>query len=104
MRCSRRETSASNARLSGLMSAVVVMAAQHPLGFDGTQMARKASEFKIIPACEGCGGWQRRRPERYEPPGGCKLLNFRRIFWAVTFRTSILDSAGPPSKQQRRRS
>jgi hypothetical protein len=24
------------------------MAAQNPLGFDGTQMARKASKFKII--------------------------------------------------------
>jgi hypothetical protein len=61
------------------MSAVAVMAAQNSLGFDGIQMARKAREFKVIPAVR----MMRRRPRRprgpYAPPLVCKLLNFRQI-------------------------
>jgi hypothetical protein len=63
------------------MSAVAVMAAQNPLGFDGTQMARKASKFKIIQSGDGCRGcsstWLR---PSYEPAAAGKLLNFLRIF------------------------
>jgi hypothetical protein len=66
-------------------------------------MARKANNFKIIGRA-AARFMVVRRPAlccSYELHADGKPLVFRRLFRAVTFRTSTIDAAGPSSRQQK---